>query len=357
MTRKVILVNLGLLILIFCGLNLTLKDSLFDGHKIKTTRYKKEGASKDLGIKPHVTPPETYKDKAVTQMSFYNAGEVWKNIGQDRYVVSKKMDDGTVIYEAHYTLIKDGLREFEPRPKRKKILLLGCSFVFGEGLNDDETLMYYLKNLLQDFEIVSIARPGWGPNDVLLFLRSHPQYMNNVHQAFYFFIDDHWNRVFAPAHLVADPALRSYLMMKPYFEQNGEDFEYAGSIESQRKGTMNQVYRFLGGLPLLHRLGFIFPPFSDSNRLYFAGMLRQIEKDIQAASAGSQFAVVLYPFESYANGIKLKTDFEKYKLQIEDLTDYDFDISTGNRTFIPEDGHPTKYTNYLLAQILARKLH
>lgn len=58
---------------------------------------------------------------------------------------AKRMFDGTVVYDATYTIGPDGLRVPPPEvdARRKKcVLFFGCSFTFGEGLNDDQAMPY-----------------------------------------------------------------------------------------------------------------------------------------------------------------------------------------------------------------------
>ncbi len=51
------------------------------------------------------------------------------------------------------------------RDKRSVNLLLGCSYTFGEGLQDSETLAHRLEERLPESHFTTMAVPGYGPGD------------------------------------------------------------------------------------------------------------------------------------------------------------------------------------------------
>ena len=59
----------------------------------------------------------------------------------------------------------DGLRsdrELDERDARTRILVVGNSFVFGEGVSEDERLMEVLEELEPDWRVDNLGMPGWG---------------------------------------------------------------------------------------------------------------------------------------------------------------------------------------------------
>lgn len=63
--------------------------------------------------------------------------------------IRKVGDD--LIYNVTYTTDKNSFRQTKGNIKGNTYIFLGCSFMFGEGLNDDETLPYYFSQL-SDFK-------------------------------------------------------------------------------------------------------------------------------------------------------------------------------------------------------------
>lgn len=81
--------------------------------------------------------------------------------------------DGSTIYDVKYTIGADGFRvtPASAAPGARRINFFGCSFTYGEGINDDETLPYFVAK--QDgFEVKNFAFHGWGPHQALAILTS-----------------------------------------------------------------------------------------------------------------------------------------------------------------------------------------
>jgi hypothetical protein len=89
------------------------------------------------------------------------------------YAVQRVSRDGETIYAATYTIGEDGFRVTpgDGQGGARRIDLFGGSFAFGQGLEDDETLAYYLGRALgaetRNFGIV-----GGGPHEALAILES-----------------------------------------------------------------------------------------------------------------------------------------------------------------------------------------
>lgn len=87
----------------------------------------------------------------------------------------KKAADGRKIYEVHYATDQWGRRITplcSPEQKPFYILFLGCSFTFGEGLDQDETLPYFVGKLSPCYQPYNYACIGYGPGQMLAKLQS-----------------------------------------------------------------------------------------------------------------------------------------------------------------------------------------
>lgn len=70
--------------------------------------------------------------------------------------------DGKVVFDVHYTLDKQ-YRRLVPETSKKKtdtIILSGCSYTFGIGLNDRETIQYALGQLRPSSKIFNLGLAG-----------------------------------------------------------------------------------------------------------------------------------------------------------------------------------------------------
>jgi hypothetical protein len=82
----------------------------------------------------------------------------------------KEFLDGRPIADVTYTIDANGLREIpvaaQGRPH--KVAFFGCSFMFGHGVENDQTLPYYfVREARGTFEGFNFAGEGWGPHQML----------------------------------------------------------------------------------------------------------------------------------------------------------------------------------------------
>jgi hypothetical protein len=82
----------------------------------------------------------------------------------------KEFLDGRPIADVTYRIDASGLREIassvQGRPH--KVAFFGCSFMFGHGIENDQTLPYYfVRAATGSFEGFNFAGEGWGPHQML----------------------------------------------------------------------------------------------------------------------------------------------------------------------------------------------
>src|SRR5262245_16867203 len=61
--------------------------------------------------------------------------------------------------------------DYARRPGVKRVLALGDSYTFGDGVSDDETFAYALSRLLPDTEVLNLGVHGYGHDQMLLYLK------------------------------------------------------------------------------------------------------------------------------------------------------------------------------------------
>ena len=83
--------------------------------------------------------------------------------------------NGRLIDDVTYGIDRNGLREI-PRAvqgRPHKAVFFGCSFMFGHGVQDDQTLPYYfVRDAGGAFEGFDFAGEGWGPHQMLREIES-----------------------------------------------------------------------------------------------------------------------------------------------------------------------------------------
>jgi hypothetical protein len=78
--------------------------------------------------------------------------------------------DGRMVVDVTYRIGGNGLRTIPivVRGRPHKIAFFGCSFMFGHGVENDQTLPYYfIQDARGTFEGYNFAGGGWGPHQML----------------------------------------------------------------------------------------------------------------------------------------------------------------------------------------------
>lgn len=105
------------------------------------------------------------------------------------------MSPGKQVFNATYTFDKDGIRNTTPSPGKKitDALWFGDAQMFGEGVNDNETLAYYFENLNNSYSSKNYGFLGHGPSQMLYRVTTKEfkdKYKSKNGKVFYLFRDD-----------------------------------------------------------------------------------------------------------------------------------------------------------------------
>jgi len=82
----------------------------------------------------------------------------------------KEFIDGRLVADVTYRIDASGLRDIpaEVQGRPLKVAFFGCSFMFGHGVEEDQTLPYYfVRESKGSFEGYNFAGEGWGPHQML----------------------------------------------------------------------------------------------------------------------------------------------------------------------------------------------
>jgi len=269
---------------------------------------------------------------------------------------------GGLLFDTTYTIDSNGLRVAPPYRKEGlagTALFFGCSFTFGEGLKDNETLPYQVGELSRGrYRTLNFGFQGYSPAQMLSELElgmvqkvvdTTPQY------AFYVAIPTHVWRVagrVAWAQRTPRYVLESNgnLHLAGHFDNRQDLGSRLGlSRDSRLRGQLNKsaMWRML---PMLD------PSVNDDDiRLYFA-VVGRAQELLKAQYPNIQFRVILHPamvgepdrpvYETLRDGFRqrgIPVDL------VEDiLPGYKIDRSA--YILNPRDAHPSALSNRLLAE-------
>ena len=141
--------------------------------------------SKDKTVFAYFDPSQTYNTPA-----YWHLGEFGSQPKPGVFTAKKVASNGTVLYDTIFSIGEDGFRitpkyGYKPEDKRQyRINFLGDSFTFGEGVSDDQTMAYYVGELISKqassktntallpIKVKNYGIHGWGIHQSLAVLQS-----------------------------------------------------------------------------------------------------------------------------------------------------------------------------------------
>ncbi len=249
------------------------------------------------------------------------------------------MYSDSLLLTATYTFDTFGRRYTPQKFDHKHIstLFFGCSFTYGDGVNDAETLPSQYAALDTISNVYNYALDGWGPQQTLQQL-THRDLVAETHSdtalGIYVWIDDHLRR----AALFKSHYL-GWTQYFPCFILDKDSLIYKGNFE--------KVFPLKGLMFELMDHGIFFRnmdiPSQETAADYelSCAILKESQKAFQHQFRSGKFIVFLYP----GYGSELIPYLKKAKIEYiladkNELTPSDF---------IPRHGHPNKYANQKLA--------
>lgn len=265
--------------------------------------------------------------------------------------------DGRTAIEALYTIDRAG-RRFTPgqmaaRP-RGTLLFFGCSYVFGEGLNDHQTLPAYSAILQKNFRVYNYAFNGWGPNNVLRFLNSEKFGIDLARGqrlvAVYVFIDHHFMRALGSLNVYRNIA--GWADRLPYYSLAPDGRLESRGMLSERP-FLDPLFRLLGKSAIVRAFRVEIPPrLQDSHLRLVSAILGEIRDTLRARLGPVEFYVAIYP-ENTA-GRALIPYLDERGLPSIDYSQMRIADYVAN-PWLP-DGHPNAATNEFFARQLMSDL-
>ncbi len=278
------------------------------------------------------------------------------NIPNSEHRAILNKSDGSICYDVIYRTDAGGRRIVgSTRTDGPVVALFGDSLVFGEGLNDNDSLDYHLSN---SFRAINFAAPGYGPQHTTFMLKNYSLEIPDDGAPIwgvYFLIPAHLDRVISAPN---SPWLKS----SPHFRLNDtSELEYLGPFSTVRPWRA-KAYSLLGGLSehsaffQLVDLSILFDPLEYRVRL--GSNLLVEARDLFEKRYHGSFLVVLHPqwHPTRLQRIrdKLLSLFKIANLEFLDFSDWNFDSTDviGGGC----DGHQNGGFNDRLAKRLAKAL-
>ncbi|SEO93459.1 hypothetical protein SAMN02990966_03328 [Rhodospirillales bacterium URHD0017] len=270
--------------------------------------------------------------------------------------------NGQPVYHQTYHIDSEGSRVTpKAAPGADLYLFLGDSFMFGQGIKDDETLPSLFAQLGDGkVRTLNLSAPGNAPNHLVRAFEAGllDRYVGQPVKAVVVWI--------IPAQLARTTGDGSWLASSPRYELVDGKLVHTGSFTEYRlthpvaglKYYLGELFPFIASIGEKQR--------QEEQLRLFVAMMARLEQYAREKFNAPLVVVYSWPDEK-VRGLHGHSEIDQSmlvdvivqlrKLGIE-LVRVD-DLTSGQPTdkiLIPHDGHPTRYTNELIAGELKKRL-
>ena len=303
-----------------------------------------------------------YKQRKVPRIEYSNSGRLFRVTDEllgfkhlaNVQVSSIKKVDRKIAYNATYSTDAYGRRTTPAthlEPPSNFILFFGDSFTFGEGVNDNETLPFYVGQMASKYRVYNYGVMGYGPQGMLAELRDGDiaKEINETHGiSIYTFIDDHISRAIGAQHVVAGWGWR----MPFYHVDSSNRLVRRSNFISGRPG-LTFLYWVLAKSQIAKYLGIHLPlRIDDSHIKTTARIIEESRNTFKEKFNSDRFYVLFFPGSRRAKNLipYLESADIKY-------LDYSELIDMHEQEFhIENDPHPTPRAYKIVATRITKDI-
>jgi len=273
----------------------------------------------------------------------------------DAHVRAVRTIDDEVIYNVEYNIDSLGRREVPlenplDTVREKFIAFFGCSVAFGAGLNDNQTLPWYIQKSLQDHKIYNYGVMGYGAQQVYAKIRQvslAEEIREKEGICIYEFIDEHIDRTVGTMEVY-----NLWAQDCPYYYLNDNMIRRNGTFTTGRP-LRSVVYAILGKSYLLKLLKFnLSCKYNSYDLALTAGLIKGSDSLFRRHYKQSRFIVLFYPGTEYVD--EMIPYLEYYGIEYLDYSSF-FELT--GKYKIPGDYHPTEEASKTIAVQLCKDLY
>lgn len=263
-----------------------------------------------------------------------------------------KVDD-TTVWDVHYSTDEFGRRTtINPNSDADRYaVFFGCSFLFGEGANDEQTIPSQFAAAAPQYHAYNYGVPGYGTQQMLAKLEE-----NNIAQeilekrgtVFYLYLED-----------VHEPRVIGDMQLTNSFAWNYPYYDFTGSGEIKRFGNfttgrpiLSKVYWLLGQSQFMKYANLNFPKPNEEHFRLTAAIIEKSSTLCREQLGCDKFYVVCFPHQSPHR--RLLPYLAAAGIEYLDYAQL-FNPCAGG-FFHDGDGHPTPKANRLLAEAIVSNL-
>ena len=299
-------------------------------------------------------PVKVYEGEYLTsEFSDYDPRLGKKLIPNADAVCRLKVDD-SVVWDVRYTTDEFGRRTTthpEGSSSSHFAVFFGCSFLFGEGANDNETIPSQFAAAAPQYRAYNYGVPGYGTQHMLAKLESG-SLRNEVKESkgviIYLYLED----VHEPRVIGSMQETNSFGLHFPYYDLRDDGkVQLLGDFATGRP-VLTNMYGLLGRSQTVRYLGLNFPKRTERHIEIVARLIEQSKVKCRQQLGCDDFYVACFPkLNPHRRLIPL---LESRNIKILDYSEL-FDPAAEG-LFHKGDGHPTPLANHSVAQKLTEDI-
>ncbi len=209
---------------------------------------------------------------------------------------SKKSKGAEIIFDVLYSFDEYGRRvtpQADSMPKKSHIVVLGDSNTFGEGLNDDETISYFLGRSFPTHRIYNYAFRGYGPGNSLALSETNrlsKEVLEEKGLVLFFFMTSHASRLIGSL-----PIFRWSEGWHPYYEMDKDGILVRNGTFKSAQPVLSWLKRTFARSNIYDLFDINYPdPYSAKNLNKLCQSFYQMKKNVSSQLPGSQFLIVIW---------------------------------------------------------------
>lgn len=292
------------------------------------------------------TPPGIFLPDAL--LGFRPAANVYRNV--------RLLNEQGALYDYWYTTDEYHRRKTpvdHPENRSRFALFFGCSFTWGEGVNDDQTLAAQFAVHSPEYQSYNYGCSAYGPQQMYLMLQN-TAFLEDIPQnrgiIVYTFIDHHVDRVAGTMRLVS---AWGHQLPRITFEDN--HLVHHGTFDQAMTRLQKSLLRLANWSPTLLLMKVDWPPErSESDFALTARLIVESARLSRERYPESQFLVLFFPGALYAE--RLIPYLSQAGVPYLNYTHLFEDDSEGGAPYFLPDGHPAPRAHQCLAEALAADL-
>jgi hypothetical protein len=277
----------------------------------------------------------------------------------NRQVTSGLHIGEAVIWKTTYSTDENGRRltingmgnDIQEEQQLPFAMFFGCSYMFGEGSFDIETIPSQFSKIAPNYEVVNFGVPGYGTQHMLTILENPAlkgEFDSRKGLGLYLYLEDiHEARVVGDMDIVT-----SFGGDFPCYRLDSQHIPRRRGSFSTGRPIRQQAFEILSASQTRKYFGLNFPKRTDADYELTAAIIAEAQNKFLTTFPGSEFFVIRYPQSSPHK--KIDKYLKEYNVRIIDLSDL-FDPSSPEHQFVG-DGHPTPKANEKLAIKVAESI-